>query len=348
MSAEPLVSIVIPCHNEKNFIGTCLDSIVASDYPKDRLEVLIVDGMSGDGTREILDEYVRKFSFIRLLDNPKMITPAALNVGIANAKGEVVMRVDAHSYIDSRYITKSVENLYRYNADSVGGVWRIVAREETIFAKAIALSLGHKFGIGDAHYRTARNEKPKWVDTVPFFCCLRKVLDAIGPFNENLVRGQDMEFNLRLRKAKGRILLVPDIVSYYFARSDMKSFWKHNWLNGVWAILPFLHSDIMPVSWRHLVPLAFVVVLLGSIVLAVLQPSTGFGMLLTILGLYGTANILASAQIVVREKKARYLVIMPVVFAGLHAAYGLGSLWGLLKAVRHKTMMRGVLTSEIK
>ena len=108
-------------------------------------------------------------------------------------------------------------------------------------------------------------DEPKWVDTVFGGCYRREVFDRVGLFNENLVRGQDMEFNLRLKKAGGKTLLVPDIVSYYYARSDIKSFWKHNFTNGVWAILPFLYSPIMPVSWRHLVPLIFVTAFLDRL-----------------------------------------------------------------------------------
>jgi glycosyltransferase involved in cell wall biosynthesis len=106
----PHVSIVIPCRNEEDFIGPCLDSVVANDYPKDKLEVLVVDGMSQDGTREIVEEYANRYSCIRLLDSPKRITPAALSIGIARSSGEVIMRMDAHARFDREYITRRVGN----------------------------------------------------------------------------------------------------------------------------------------------------------------------------------------------------------------------------------------------
>ena len=327
--SAPFVSVVIPCRNEARFIGACLDSILGNDYPKDRLEVLVVDGMSQDGTSEIVKEYAKRYSCIRLLDNPKRITPAALNIGIARSSGEIIMRMDVHARVGTTYISRCVQALEDYRADNVGGIMRTHPRQETPIAKAIASSLSHPFGVGNSYFRISSKE-PRWVDTIFGGCYRREVFDKVGLFNEGLARGQDLEFNLRLRKAGGRTLLVPDIVSYYYARSDMKSFWQHNWKNGVWAILPFLYSTIMPVRWRHLVPLAFVLGLLGSVVVATVHPA-GLWVLGGIAGTYAIGNVAASVQVTLREKDVRYLVAMPVVFASLHVAYGLGSLWGLVK-----------------
>lgn len=265
----PFVSIIIPCRNERRFIGDCLQSIIDNDYPKERLEVLAVDGMSEDGTRAVIESYAQQYPWIRLIENPKRITPVALNIGIKNAKGEIIIWMSAHNRYDKNYISRCVESLEKYGADNVGGVMKTLPREDSFMAQAIVASLSHRFGVGNSYFRVQTN-KPKWVDTVFGGCYRREVFDRVGLFNENLVRGQDMEFNLRLKKAGGKTLLVPDIVSYYYARSDLKSFWKHNWANGVWAVLPFLYSPITPVSWRHLVPLIFVSSLLGSCVLGLL------------------------------------------------------------------------------
>ncbi len=139
-----------------------------------------------------------------------------------------------------------------------------------------------------------------------------------------------MEFSLRLRKAGGRTLLVPDIVSYYYARSDLKSFWCHNWINGVWAVLPFAYSKVIPVSLRHLVPLFFV----GSLVamLAFTAWYAAFGWLfLGILGAYLVMNVMASLHAAWEARRPMYVLMMPVIFAMLHVGYGLGSLWGVVK-----------------
>lgn len=331
MKELPFVSIVIPCRNEEKFITQCLESIIANDYSKNRLEVLVVHGMSEDGTRVIVEEYAQRYPFIRLFDNPKKITPCALNIGIRYAKGEIIMRVDAHAKLEKDYISKCIKNMKEYKADNVGGIWKIVPRDNTNVGKAIALSLSHPFGIGNAYYRFASNEA-RWVDTVPFFCYKKEIFNEIGLFNENLARGQDMEFNLRLKKAGYKTLLVPEIVSYYHARSDLQSFCSHNFINGLWAILPFKFTNHMPVSWRHLVPLAFVSSLITLAVLGLLiKPS--FWLFIVILGIYGLGNLAASLQIAWQERELRYIFAMPLVFGMLHIGYGLGSLWGVIKLV---------------
>jgi len=335
-----LVSIIIPCLNEEKFIDKCLDSVIANDYPKDKLEILVVDGMSDDGTRKIVEKYVQQYLFIRILDNPKRITPCALNTGIKHAKGGIVMRMDAHTTYEKDYISKCIEYLGEYNADNVGGVWKTVPRDNTLTGKAIVLSLSHPFGIGNAYYRFISKE-PRWVDTVPFFCCRKTVFEKIGLLNQDLSRGQDMEFSLRMKKAGLRILLVPEIISYYYARSDFKSFCKHNFKNGIWALYPFKFVKHMPVSLRHLIPLVFVLGLIGlgilSFFFAIFLWSFGF-----VLCSYVLTNLYFSTKIVLKERDARLLFILPIMFVALHGGYGLGSLWGLLKVSISKQFWRNL------
>jgi len=334
MNNQPFVSIVIPCRNEEVCIVQCLDSIIANDYEKDRLEILVVDGRSEDGTREIVERLAQRYPFIRLLDNPKKITPVALNIGITKATGDIIMRVDAHARLKKDYILRCVESLNKYGADNVGGIMKTLPQGGGLLGEAIVLSLSHRFGVGNSYFRT-HTSTPKWVDTVFGGCYRNDVFQKVGLFNEALARGQDIEFNLRLKKAGGRTLLVPDIVTYYYyARSDLRSFWKHSWTNGVWAILPFLYSPIMPVAWRHLVPLAYVFGLLGSVTLGLLWPPF-LWLWLAIVTVYGLASLAASFQIAWRERGPRYLAVMPLAFAMLHFAYGLGSVWGVVKAARH-------------
>ncbi len=332
MPERPLVSVIVPCRNEAPFLGVCLDSIVTGDYPKDRLEILVVDGMSEDGTRAIAQDYAHRHPFVRVLDNPRRITAAALNTGIAAARGEVIAWMSAHNRYARDYLTRSVEYLEAYGADNVGGVLVAVPRRPTLMGRAIARALSHRFGVGNS-YTKIHVKEPKWFDAVFGGCYRRKVFERVGVFNERLVRGQDMEFHIRLRKAGGRILLVPSIVSYYYARSDIRSFWKYSWINGVWAILPFLYSKGMPVAWRHLAPLAFVLCLLGSIALGLLAP-VGWWLLAGIAGIYLGTTMVASAQVAVTARDMRYVAVMPIAFGALHLAYGLGSLWGLAEAAR--------------
>jgi glycosyltransferase involved in cell wall biosynthesis len=322
----PSVSIIIPCRNEERFIGGCIDSILANDYPKDKIEVLVVDGMSGDKSKEIVGNYSKQYKFIRVIDNPRRITPCAFNTGIRNATGEIVMILGSHSTYQSDYISKCVRYLNEFEADNVGGIIVTLSRKNTFIGKAVTAALSSRFGVGGSGFRTGVKE-PTWVDTVFGGCYKKKVFEKVGFFNENLVSTQDMEFNLRLKRAGGKILLVPDIVSYYYTRSDLVSFCRNNFRNGFWAIYPFKFTTTMPVSWRHLVPLSFVLGLIGSALLSTMVTHFVF-LFLIILGCYVLVNLAASLQIALQRRDIKYLMVMPFIFACLHFGYGLGSLLG--------------------
>jgi glycosyltransferase involved in cell wall biosynthesis len=332
--ASAFVSIIVPCRNEEKFIGACLDSIISNDYPKDRLEILVLDGMSEDRTRVIIQNHTERYPFIRLVDNCRMSIPAALNLGVDSAQGEIVMRMDAHTTYDRQYISRCIRALDQYGPENVGGIWRVVPQSDGLIGQAIAKALSHKFGVGNAQYRVTDSDQPRWVDTVPFFCCRKETLAKAGPFNEAILRSEDMDFSLRLKRAGGRVLLVPQIVSYYHARSDVKSFLRHNWVNGVWAVMPFLHSHGSPVALRHLVPLAFFASLLVSGAGAFLWSPMKW-VFFAISGAYGMASLLASAQVATKGNAIRLLFLMPAVFGGLHLSYGFGSFCGLAKALAH-------------
>jgi succinoglycan biosynthesis protein ExoA len=328
---KPFVSVIIPCRNEAGFLGACLNSVFASDYPRDRMEVIAADGLSTDGSRELLSAYARTYA-LRVVDNPAGITPAALNRAIEAARGTVIVRVDAHAAIAPDYISRAVEHLERSNADNVGGPMRTVARDRGPFARAIGIVLAHPFGVGNSHFRTANDDgEARWVDTVFGGCWRREVFDRVGMFNERLARGQDMEFNLRLRRAGGRILLAPDVRSTYFARATFGSFLRHNWTNGVWAMLPFGYSDVVPVKLRHLAPLAFT----AALAVAALLALAGFlWPLALVAGPYAVTNFAVSGLLAWRERRVRLLALLPIAFASLHLAYGAGSLWGVGQLMR--------------
>jgi lipopolysaccharide/colanic/teichoic acid biosynthesis glycosyltransferase/glycosyltransferase involved in cell wall biosynthesis len=348
----PLVSVLIPVRNERAFIANCLDSVLANDYPPERLEILVIDGASHDGTRAIVDAYASRVRAIRVLDNPKRITPAALNCGLRAARGELIVRLDAHARLAPDYLSQCAAWSAASGADNVGGRMRTLPRAAGAFAAAVALALSHPFGVGDSAFRTGRGAagEPRWADTVFGGCYRREVFERIGEFNERLPRGQDMEFNQRLQRAGGRTLLVPAIRCDYFARCDPRSFLLHNWTNGVWAIRPFAESDVIPVRPRHLVPLVFVVALAAATVLCglslpggwleALSPSPaaralqalGPWPLVLLAACYLAAALAASAQLAWRSRDPRPAFVLPAVFLSLHLAYGLGSLWGLFPA----------------
>lgn len=334
----PAISVIIPCRNEEESIQACLESIVQSDYPADRLEVLAVDGMSEDRTRPVVQACAKKYPAIKLLNNPKKVTPAALNIGIAHATGEIILRVDAHSRVNREYLRRCVEVLESSGASNVGGRIETHPRRPGLVGDAIARCLSHRFGSGNSDFRVGR-EKLVETDTVFGGCYKREAFETVGLFNERLVRGQDFEFNRRLRKAGGRIVLDPNIVSHYYTHSDLPSFWRHNFQDGVWAVLPFAHTKYLPVTWRHLVPLLFVTGLSGSSALALFVPGLRWTPL-AILAVYGVATALTSVHVAMRAKNTRCLAIMPAVFAVRHFAYGLGSCWGLIRLLGTSALWR--------
>ena len=335
MNDAPFVSIIIPCRNEERFIGKCLDSILLNGYPKEKLEILAVDGMSDDKTRATIKEYREKHPYIKLLDNPGKIVPTALNLGIQKAQGAVIMRLDAHNSYEKDYITKCVAYLQNYPVDNVGGILTTLPGSNTLIAKSISIALSSPFGVGNAYFRIGLKE-PKYVDTVPFGCYRRDVFDKVGLFNENLVRNQDIEFNLRLKKAGGKILLAPEIVSYYYARSTIKGLFEQNFKNGFWVLYSTRYAKI-PFSLRHLIPFFFVLSLLGSIFLACCIESFIY-LFFFVMGIYLAATVYYSFKIFLKEG-LKHFFILPVVFATLHLSYGFGSFWGmfaLIKRVKRK------------
>jgi glycosyltransferase involved in cell wall biosynthesis len=329
----PIVSVIIPCRNEEKFIGKCLDSMINQDYPKENFEVLVVDGMSEDKTREIIQEYSQRYPFIKLLDNPQKYTPFALNVGIKNSKGEILIRADAHADYEKDYISKCIHYLKTFNADNVGGVLKTVPKENTLVAKAIAYCLSSFLGAGGSWFRTG-TKKPRWVDTVFGGCYRREIFEKIGLFNENLLRSQDIELNNRLRKTGGKILLAPEIKAYYYPSVTILDFLKHNFSDGFWVTYP-LKFGIKVFSKRHLIPLVFISTLIILWFLSVFSTFFSF-LLFLIIFCYILSIIFFSLGIFKKERKFNFLWIMPIIFISRHFSYGVGSLWGLVKILIEK------------
>ena len=324
---QPIVSIVMPCRNEQAWIRGCLESVAHSDYPKDRLEVLVVDGMSDDGTRRIVEAFAARHRYVRLLDNPKRIAPAAMNVGIREARGAVIVRMDAHSEYPADYVSSLVKWLTESGADNVGGVWLTKPAGTTATARAIAAGLAHRLGVGNAHFRIG-SSRPRWVDTVPFGCYRREVFDRIGLFDEELVRNQDDELNLRLKKHGGRILLVPDVQSTYYPRDSLGKLWRMYYQYGYFK--PLVVKKVGGVkTFRQLVPSLFLVALTLSLALALAVP-TAWWLPASVLGGYLSA-LLAGAVSVGRREGLACGAAMLLVFPTLHFAYGCGYLHGMMR-----------------
>jgi succinoglycan biosynthesis protein ExoA len=337
----PTVSIIIPCRNEVRFIASCLDSVLRNGFPLERLEILVLDGMSDDGTREIVRDYAARHSLIRMLDNLHKVTPYALNLGIREAKGDVVMRLDAHTICDRDYIAQCIRTLLEYGADDAGGTLRIIARDDTLLGRTIVKVLTQPVVVGNLRYRFSQPHEPELVDTVAFFCCRRELFQKIGLFNEKLTRIQDMEFKRRLARAGCKIMLAPGALAYYQARSDFRSFCRHNWSDGLWTVLAFAYAELMPVRWRHLAPACFVGGLFATGLLALLFPVCKWAFV-AIAGGYILAILTLSGRIAVAEADPRYLFPVPLVIASMHLIRGLGSLWGLVRLFAERRFVHGI------
>jgi glycosyltransferase involved in cell wall biosynthesis len=332
------VSILIPARNEENFIAACLDSVLQNDYASDQYEILVIDGMSTDRTREIVTEYSTRFPNIRIVSNPDKTFPCAVNTGIRQSRGEVIMILGAHAIYDRRYISLCVYHLFHSDADNSGGVLETIGQNESFTGKAISHVLTNPFGVGNATFRTG-SKTLREVDTVFGGCYRREVFDRIGLFNENLVSSSDIEFNKRLRNAGGRILLDPEIKATYFTRSTFRKFMRNNFRNGFWVIYPMKFVNHMPVSLRHFIPLIFIFGLAGSFVLSLLLPvlSWFFPGLLIIYFLTGFYfSVKGWGTIRDTIYRVPTVLILPFLFFLLHMSYGLGSLWGAINLLVKK------------
>jgi len=321
----PFVSVVIPCRNEGASLERCLESVLGSDYPPERMEILVSDGMSEDGTRELL----KRFSGVRVLDNLARITPAALNLAVGAARGDFIVRVDAHSTIAPGYVPGLVEFLLQH-PDAWGAGGRMATEPETngMFAGPIVEVLSNRFGVGNSAFRTGGDEVQK-VDTV-FNCCWRRdVFDRVGLFHEQLVRSQDIEMSARIARAGGSLWLVPQAETTYFARTGFVAYLRHNWLNGIWSLLPAAYLGRLPVAWRHLIPLVFVAALLGSLAAGVALHLAWLPLLVG--APYVLANLMASCEAGWRRRSYKLAFLLPLTFSGLHFAYGAGSLYGAIR-----------------
>jgi glycosyltransferase involved in cell wall biosynthesis len=327
ITEPPFVSIIIPCRNEEMFIGAVLNNVIDQDYPKDRLEVFVVDGISTDKTKSVAGVIAVNHPFIHVLDNPHKTVPYALNIAIQQIRGEVVIRMDAHSEYPSYYISSLVKNLFDLNADNVGGMWITQPGDSTSIAAAIAAATSHPFGIGNAAYRLGASA-PKQVDTVPFGCYRKEVFDRIGLFDTQLVRNQDDEFNSRLIKSGGKIFLIPSIEIKYYARENISKLSRMFYQYGLFKPLVNLKLKY-PSSVRQLIPPLFLSSLLLAAFLSIFYHEILFlviaEMLVYILLVLNISTILAIRK--------GYSVFIPLllVFPSIHFSYGFGYLEGILR-----------------
>lgn len=342
MISKPTVSLIVPCRNEEQYIANFIESITKQDYPLELIEVVIADGMSEDNTRKIILENQKKYKKlkIKLVDNPKKITPVAFNVGIKNSTGDFVLPIGAHSKMPSNYISSCVKYLKEYpEADNVGGAIRTLPGSSGSTAKAISISLSHPFGTGNAKFRN-RVTKPEWVDTVFGGCYRREIFEKIGYYNEKLVRSQDLELNLRLIRAGGKILIVPELEIDYYPKSTFKEILNYHFRCGFWATYA---KKFTKVHYRLRQYLPMIVFILGFMLFLASFISIYFMILfVSLIIIYSILNLFFSIKISLKEKNLRLAPKLPLAFFLRHFVFGLGSLLGIVAIFKDFLLNRGI------
>ncbi len=326
------VSVIVPCRNEIQHLRAFLDSVFRQELGEIEMEVLVADGMSDDGTRLVLLEFERRVPGLRAIDNPEQIVSTGLNRTIREAKGEIIIRMDAHSLYPPDYVRSCVEVLNETNAENVGGP--ILARANGYIAQAIAYAYQTPFARGGAKFRAPRYEGP--ADTVVYGCWRKSTLERIGLFDEKMVRGQDYELNARLLSSGGTVWQSPKITFWYRPRASLSGLFRQYFQYGFWKVAVVRKHGRLA-SWRNFVPGSC---LLAGAILLLCAAAANFGgvtwwrdMFLadwfTLAGLYFIASF-ATAFSVAKRKGWGYLPSLPIVFAVYHFSYALGFVLALL------------------
>jgi glycosyltransferase involved in cell wall biosynthesis len=322
--------VIVPCYNEVGTIGGLLASIEAQTFGPARLEVILSDGGSTDGTREVIGRAAATSAplSVRLVDNPDRSIPAALNRAIAAAGGPIVVRLDAHAVPAPDYIARCVQVLAETAAANVGGMWEIRPGAAGWVARSIAAAVAHRLGAGDAGYRAGAQAGP--VDTVPFGAFDRRWLQRVGAFNENLLTNEDYEYNYRIRQAGGLVWLDPSIRCVYFARPTLPALARQYWRYGFWKA-HMLTRFPRSLRWRQAIPPLFVGALLGLLIACAFWPVAAVGLaslLLVYLAVLFGAAILQSA----RGGDKSLAIGLPAAWMTVHFCWGTGFLAGWVAA----------------
>jgi glycosyltransferase involved in cell wall biosynthesis len=321
---RPFVTVVMPVRNESSFIRQSLGAVLAQDYPADRTEILIADGMSDDGTREAI-RHMCPNGRVRIIDNPERIAPTGLNRAYKQAQGSILVRIDGHCVVSPAHISRCVALLEEHACEGVGGPIKTIGA--SWMSKAIAACMSSSFGVGGSAFRVLK-DRELWADTIPFPAYTRAAVEKIGLYDEELVRNQDDEYNARLRKAGGRLLLSPQLVSRYYSRSSLGRLARQYFQYGFWKVR-VLQKHPAQMKSRHFVPVLLVLAMLVSI----LASMTGWipvAVPLAIIASYLVPLLIATLMTCWRLGYS-YAGILPLIFATLHLSYGAGFLLGLIR-----------------
>ncbi len=326
----PKVSIIIPCYNEEATIGDTLSAIYEQTFPRAEMEAVISDSMSTDQTRVRIADFQRAHPelSVRVVENAARVIPAALNRAIEAARGEIIVRMDAHSKPYSDYVENCVRALEEGRGANVGGVWEIQPGASGWAAAGIAAAASHPLGAGDAAYRL--RPEAGAVDTVPFGAYRKSLVDEIGAFDESLLSNEDYEFNVRVRRAGKVVWLDPRIRSVYYARSDFGALVKQYWRYGYWKAR-MLRRYPETLRWRQFLPPVFVASVIFLLAFSFWLPAR---VLLAVeLSAYLFVLLAAGIQQAAQRGQPALAFGFPIAVVTIHFSWGAGLLYSLFASL---------------
>lgn len=317
----------MPCFNEQRTIRSLLDSIYHQTYPRHNIEVIIADGLSTDQTRQEIIGFklANEDLVVEVVDNPKRSIPSGLNQAIDTARGDYIVRLDAHSVPAEDYVARSISALESELGDNVGGLWEIQPGSDTWQARSIARAAAHPLGVGDARYRVGGRAQE--VDTVPFGAFRRSLIERIGNFDETLLTNEDYEFNTRIRKAGGKIWFDPGIKSRYIARRSFGDLARQYWRYGFWKV-KMLRRFPESFRWRQLAGL-FVLSFPVLAVLGLWFIWAGWLLLFEAV-VYLLALVLVGTQLAIKHRDLALLWGVPLAIATMHFSWGTAFIWSMI------------------
>ncbi len=329
--ATPSVSVIVPCYNEERFIGTALENL-ARQYQAKNYEIILVDGMSEDRTRHVIAEFQQLHPDlnVRILENRARTIPQSLNLGIEAASGEIIARIDAHAAPSPNYIRRCVEVLSQHEAEIVGMPCRVQPGSDTAVARAIAIAVSHRFGIGDAKYRLHKGRaQQEAVDTVAFACFRKSLWEKIGGYDETLLTNEDYDFNYRARLQGHRVILDRSEHCDYFARATFAKLAAQYFRYGRWKAR-MIKQRPRSIKIRHLVAPTFVASILLLSALGLSSSYAWFGLVLVMVAYLIAAAVFAVQGCQGRRETLPVLLLIPLAFFTIHLAWGTSFLLGLV------------------
>lgn len=323
------VSIICPIYNEERFIENLIQAVLHQDLSAEQWELLLVDGLSKDNTRKLIQPYIEQYSNIYLLDNPHRTVPYAMNIGILAAKGKYICRMDVHASFPTNYVSILLHYINELpDAANVGSVCHTQPRTNTLVSKSIAYALSSRFGVGNSDFRTGI-EQIQECDTVPFGCFKKQTLIDVGLYDTRLTRNQDIELNQRIRETGKKIYLLPEPKCTYYPRATYGALMQNNFYTGGWNILTVYYTgNIQALSPRHFIPMIFVLSLLLPLPLCIFNPYLGIISLASLVTYLLTMTIVCTRAAL---KDKQHILYLALAYISLHISYGIGSICGILQ-----------------